>query len=248
MHDKGVDSLENICYECYETGCIVEKEIYESSQFVTAKKYDALYAEELPRFRKQPRNIYALPYDDQPSRIYNGTGRMGLDLGNKHRKRLAGEQRKLAKKFLDDYNFADELMQTENTAQQFVSLFEESDQYELIWVRNSGTKRSAPEGFEFIGYDISYPCDYSGGFSIICDCLFICRWHGCDQEGVLFLPEFGKLNANGLFDDWQSAYEYMVKYLSEDWTERGTYCIFEVFRKPTREKGAPCDLLNETRC
>ena len=88
-----------------------------------------------------------------------------------------------------------------------------------------------PEGYEFIGYDISYPCDYSGSFSIICDCMFICRWHGCDKEGILFLPEFSKLNANGLFDDWQSAYDYMVKYLSEDWTERGEYCILEIFKK-----------------
>lgn len=231
MQNKAVKLLKNICYECNETGCITEKEIYEIAQFVTVKKYDVLYAEELPRFRKQPLNIYALPYDNQPSKIYNGTGRMGLDLCDKQRNGLTNLQKQLAKKFLDDFNFADELMQTESTALQFISLFEESDNFELIWVQNSGTNCDIPDGYEFIGYDISYPCDYCGSFSIICDCMFVCRWHGCDKEGTLFLPEFCKLNANGLFDDWQSAYDYMVKYLSEDWTERGEYCIFEIFKK-----------------
>ena len=81
-----------------------EKEIYDIAQFVTVKKYDVLYAEELPRFRKQPLKIYALPYDDQPDKIYNGTGRMGLDLGDKQRKKLTNLQKHLSKKFLDDFN------------------------------------------------------------------------------------------------------------------------------------------------
>ena len=59
----------------------------------------------------------------------------------------------------------------------------------------------------------------------------ICRWHGCDEEGTLFLEDFNKLNENGLFDHWQDAYDYLVKYLSEDWTERGTFGIYEVYRK-----------------
>ena len=47
---------------------------------------------------------------------------MGLDLGDKQRKKLTDLQKHLSKKFLDDFNFADELMQTESTALQFVSL------------------------------------------------------------------------------------------------------------------------------
>lgn len=223
--------MKSICYECYETGCITEKEIYEIAQFVTVKKYGVLYAEELPRFRKQPLNIYALPYHEQPSKIYCGTGRMGLDLGDKHHKNLTDTQKQIAKKLIDDFNFADALMKTEDTAKQFISLFKKSDNFELIWVRNSGLNSNVPDGYDFIGYDISYPCDYSGSFSIICDCMFICRWHGCDEEGTLFLPDFKKLNANGLFNDWQSAYDYMVKYLNEDWTERGVYCILEIFKR-----------------
>lgn len=231
---KAVKLLKNVCYECYETGCITEKEIHEIAQFVTVKKYDILYAEELPRFRKHPLNIYALPFATKPSKIYRGTGRMGLCLGHSHRKLLTGAQKELVKKFYDDCSIADELMQTEATAQRFISLFKGSNKYELIWVRNSGTKREAPDGYDFSGYDISYPCDFSGSFSIICDCMFICCWHGCDQEGTFFLPEFNKLNANGLFNDWQSAYDYMVKYLSEDWTERGEFCILEIFQKSER--------------
>lgn len=64
-------------------------------------------------------------------------------------------------------------MKTESTALQFISLFEESDDFELIWVRNSGTNRAIPEGYEFIGYDISYPCDYSGSFPLfVTVCLY----------------------------------------------------------------------------
>ena len=229
--------MKNICYECNETGRITEKEIYEIAQFVTVKKYDILYAEELPRFKNhpiKPSNVYALPYEDNPPKIYNGTGRMGLIVYDEQRKDLTDLQKQLAQRCLNDFYFADELMQRESTALQFISLFEKSDDFELIWVQNSGTNGDIPAGYEFIGYDISYPCDYSGSFSIICDCMFVCRWHGCDKEGTLFLPEFSKLNANGLFDDWQSAYDYMVKYLSEDWTERGEYCIFEIFKKSKR--------------
>ena len=92
--------MKNICYECYETGCITEREIHEIAQFVTVKKYDVLYTEELPRFRKQSLKIYALPYDDQPTKTYNGTGRMGLDLGDKQRKKLTDLQKQLSKSFL----------------------------------------------------------------------------------------------------------------------------------------------------
>ena len=103
--------MKSICYECYETGCITEKEIYDIAQFVTVKKYDVLYAEELPRFRKHPLKIYALPYDEQPDKTYNGTGRMGLDLGDKLRKKPTELQKQLSKKLYTDFHFADELMQ-----------------------------------------------------------------------------------------------------------------------------------------
>ena len=223
--------MSNVCYECCDTGSITEKEIDEIAQFVTAKKYSILYNEELSEFKKQSLKVYALPFNQQPTKNYYGVGRMGLSLGDKFCKKLTPEQNRLVEKFFDDFAFADKLMQTESTARQFLSLFKQRDYFELIWVRNSGSKAEIPNGYDFIGYDISYPCDYSGGFSIICDCMFICRWHGCDEQGTLFLSDFNKLNDNGLFDEWQAAYDYMVKYLNEAWTERGEYCIFEVYRK-----------------
>ncbi|MGN0518612.1 MAG: hypothetical protein ACI4II_07820 [Acutalibacteraceae bacterium] len=223
--------MKSICYECNETGNIIEKEIEYSSQFCTVKKYNILYDEELPRFQKEPLNIYAIPFFDKPQKIYNGTGRMGLDLPDKHRRNLTKQEKKMVDKIFKDFTFADELMSNEASALQYISLFDDADKYELIWVQNSGVKESIPKGYEFIGYDISYPCDYSGGFSIICDCMFICCWHGCDENGTFFLSDFEKLNSNGLFDVWQDAYDYMVKYLGEEWSERGEYCIFEIYKK-----------------
>lgn len=223
--------LKTICYECYETGDIIEKDIDYFSRFSTVKKYDVLYAEELPRFQKSPLNIYGLPYYNKPQKIYNGTGRMGLELTDKHKKKLTNDQKAIVNKIFDTFSFADELMQDESSALQYIALFEEARNFELIWSRNSGAKDEVPNGYEFIGYDVSYPSDYSGSFSIICDCMFICRWHGCDEAGTLFKSDFDKLNANGLFDNWQDAYDYMVKYLNEEWTERGEYCILEVYKK-----------------
>lgn len=222
--------MKAICYECYETGHIIETEVDYPSQFSTVKKYEILYAEELPRFKKTPLN-YALPYYNKPKKIYNGTGRMGLDLGDKHKKKLTKEQKEIVKKIIDDFSFADELMKEESSALQYMALFKEASNFELIWVRNSGVKDDVPKGYEFIGYDVSYPIDYAGSFSMICDCMFICRWHGCDEEGTLFTADFDKLNANGLFDNRKDAYDYMVKYLNVDWTERGQYCILEVYKK-----------------
>ncbi len=223
--------MKNIYYECYETGCITEHEANAFAGFVAVKKYDVLYSEELHRFKENPLNYYALPYSDEPSKFYNGLGRGELHIDIKFKKKLTKDQKQLAKKIFRDFDITYKLMKTEDSALQYLSLFEKSDNFELIWVRNCKTKGEIPNGYKFIGYDIAYPCDCFGSFSIINDCMFICCWHGCDEEGTLFIPEFNKLNDDGLFNDWQSAYDYMVKYLNEDWTERGRYCIYEIYKK-----------------
>ena len=210
-----------ICYECYETGKITEKETASAAQFSTVKKYDILYAEELPRFQKEPVHIYGLPFGERPEKIYNGTGRMGLNYMNDYKSGLTGAEKELAQRIGDDDVFANRMMRQEASALQYLRLFQDAEKFELIWVRSSGAQDGIPAGYTFIGYDISYPCAYDGSFSIICDCMFICRWHGCDAEGTLFASDFRKLNRNGLFDAWQDAYDYMVKYLNESWTERG---------------------------
>lgn len=107
----------------------------------------------------------------------------------------------------------------------------------LYKCNNTGEIKEEPYGYKegqfsvVKKYDVAYPPDCSGGFSIICDCMFICKWHGCDSEGTLFSKDFGKLNENGLFDCAEDAYIYMVRYLGEDWSERGEFGIFEVYIK-----------------
>ncbi|MBR6826035.1 MAG: hypothetical protein IKM59_05755 [Oscillospiraceae bacterium] len=226
-------TMKCLLYRCEEPGVITEEEIPGSAQFATAKKYRVLYAEELPRFLKQPLNIYALPFHPEPERMYCGTDRTGLHFFDKQKWRLSREQKALSKRLTEDFDFANELMKTETTALQYLSLYKSCEDYELIWVRIHGTEGEIPEGYSFAGYDVSYyPCESWGAFSMINDCLFICRWHGCDMEGKLFLEDFHKLNQNGLFENWQDAYDYMLKYLKEDWTEKGEYCIFEIYRRP----------------
>ena len=173
-------------YECYETGIIVEKPYDFPGLFSTEKKYSVLYREELPRFQKQPLNMYALPYSDEPVKIYNGLGRMGLDETGS----LNPSVKELS---TDDIEC---LMLDEKSALVFLSSCNNADEYELVWSKISGSNENIPDGYKFIGYDISYPPYCDGAFSIICDCLFICRWHGCDIEGTLFLDDFNKLNEN----------------------------------------------------
>lgn len=222
--------MKTIKYLCDAPGRIAEVETYFSSMFVTAKKYDVLYKQALPRFADWPR-VYGLPYKEQPSHIYLGTGRDGLDLLDTMKRELSDEQTEVGLRFLEDRTCGYELMDNEETGLQFMSLFEAEEDYELIWVRNHGSEDRVPMGYEFLGYDVSYCPDYSGSFSMICDCLFICRYHGCDLEGSLFAEDFAKLNCNGLFDLWQDAYSYMVKYLNEAWTEHDEYFILEVWRR-----------------
>ncbi len=207
----------------------MEKEAEYTPQFATVKKYDVLYKEELPRFQKASLDIYGLPFADVPKKTYCGPGRMGLDLTDNHKLLLSSAQKDLIDQIQNDYYFADTLMLNESTALQYINLYENADDYELIWLRSIGSKTQIPTEYKFVGYDISCPADYQGAFSIICDCMFNCRWHGCDEQGTLFATDYDKLNENGLFDEWQDAYNYMVKYLNEEWTERGVYDIFEVY-------------------
>lgn len=91
------------------------------------------------------------------------------------------------------------------------------DDYEIVFGRESGDSTDAL-GHEFLGCDAAY---WEGDrFSCICDALFFPRWHGTDPEGVLFLPHFQTLNANGLFDTNTAALGYLEFYTSFPWTER----------------------------
>lgn len=201
-----------ILYKCYETGIISKITDYPvpTSLFCTEKIYKKLYEEELPRFLKNPINIYALPYEKNPKKIYCGLGRMGID---------------------EISEIDESIIFKESEMLDYMKICGSSRDYELIFVRLSGSDDEIPQNYSFIGYDIAYPPEADGGFSIICDCMFICRWHGCDCEGTEFAEDFALLNDNGLFDSWCNAYNYMVHYLTQEWSERGIFGIYEIYSK-----------------
>ena len=47
---------------------------YKPAGYCILTKYETLYRQELPRFRKDPLRIYALPYEDSPVQVYRGIG------------------------------------------------------------------------------------------------------------------------------------------------------------------------------
>jgi len=215
-------------YECSETGVINIKPSHSLAQFSVVKNYNILYHQELPRFKKNPLKIYGLPFHKTPKKVYLGLDRMGLEPLAKKAK-LSKEDKIIAQQLESFEIEADSLMFSEQDAKKYRSLFREADDYELIWSRIVGSDESIPKGYSFIGYDVTCPPSYNGAFSIICDCMFICKWHCCDREGTLFSDDFKKLNQNGLFNDAETAYDYMKKYLNADWTERGEFGIFEIY-------------------
>ena len=154
---------------------------------------------------------------------------MGLSNWDDKIKNLNKEQQELCKQIEASTIDSPCLMLDKDSAHEYMSLFSDAEKYELIWTRISGSQATIPDEFRFIGYDISYLPDEQGAFSIICDCMFICRWHGCDEAGTEFAAEYSKLNTNGLFSSFTDAYLYMVHYLSQDWSERGRYGIFEIY-------------------
>ena len=167
-------------------------------------KYEYLYRRESKRFGEC--TPYALPGKNKNMKIYNGLDREPLGYTPDDAARYSyGEMQKI-RQSLDN-----------------------KDDLEVIFVRVSGFDADVPQGLEFLGYDVGYPPD-GDGFSAICDCMFLCRWHGCDENGTEFDAEFNQLNKNGLFDTEQQAEDYLYHYLSCEWAEMGEFCILEIYR------------------
>ncbi|MBR5949738.1 MAG: hypothetical protein IKZ82_14000 [Clostridia bacterium] len=225
-------------YTCYDTGRIFEQRYRYPATFSVVRKYELIYAENLPRFSCS-RQIYALPFGEKPLKVYLGTDRDGAsEYSRGIRKNLTERERALLKRMHEQDGGFCFILRSEAEAELFRGMLEAEDEYELIHVRSAGSDEPYPEGYELLGYDVSYAVDCGGAFSIICDCMFICRWHGCDDEGTLFQEDFDRLNDNGLFDSFDDAHAYMVKYLNEDWSERGKYSIFEVRGRKPQADGA----------
>lgn len=224
--------MEKLINHCYQnTNGPVSEPFDFRAMFVTVKKYEVLYRKALPNFQKEPMDVYALPLTPTPKGIYRGLDREGLDLADKHKRCLTRRQRELAKRIFQNFEYANELMADEDSAREYISLFRDEADAELLFVRLAGDDAAVPEGYRLLGYDVAWEPDYAGGFSAINDCMFICRWHGCDAEGTLFLEDFRRLNENGLFDDPAHALAYLHRYAAQDWTETGDYCIWEIYAR-----------------
>ena len=180
-----------------------------SAQFCIVKKYELLYKEELKRFDKYLSTPYALPAHGKASRIYRGIDRDPLEYTPTN---------------FHEYNH-------ETAVQYFNSL--SAQDAELIFIRSAGCHDAIPDNFTLLGYDAAWVFGFGAcdGFSAICDCMFLCRWHGCDHDGTEFASEFQKLNQSGLFDNYTDAVNYLKHYLSQDWAELGEYCIYEIYGK-----------------
>ncbi len=180
-----------------------------TSQFCIVKKYDILYRNALPRFKEHEKTPYALPARYKVMRIYKGIDREPLE-------------------YTPD-NFHE---YTQKSVIQYFDSIDKTDA-ELLFIRAAGCNDKIPSGLISLGYDTTWvfghgACD---GFSAICDCMFLCRWHGCDNEGTEFISEFQKLNNNGLFNSADDAEKYLTHYLEQDWAEQGAYCIYEIYGK-----------------
>lgn len=205
-------------YSCENPGEIIQTSTDEylypiiPSQFCIVYKYDSLYNRILPRFNNVKDTPYALPAERKPIRLYNGIDREPCDNTPCDFDRYSHEDAKLYYRLLLETKDAKDI--------------------ELIFIRIDGCSNKIPEGMTFLGYDIAYPftCEYSDGFSIICDCMFLCRWHGCDASGTEFVDDFALLNDNGLFDRKEEACNYLYHYLNQDFAETGDYLIYEIYK------------------
>ena len=178
---------------------------YSPAQFCIVEKYESLYEKALARFKNN--SLYALPGKNKTIRLYNGIDREPLDYTPDDMDRYSKEEA------LQYYHGLD------------------NRKLDLIFYRMAGSCRELPDGLTFIGYDVGYLFGkgYGDGFSSICDCMFLCRWHGCDAEGTEFIKEFNQLNKNGLFDTEEQAVDYLYHYLNQDWAETGDFCVFEIY-------------------
>lgn len=199
--------MDCVIYSCEDSDGIKELSLDEyqwpfiSSQFCIVKKYEYLYKEALPRFLKFEDTPYALPSKRKAMYVYKGIDREPLEYTP------------------DDFH-----EYTEEKAVQYFASISRQDA-ELLFIRAAGCDDDIPDGLTLFGYDAAWVfghgvCD---GFSAICDCMFLCRWHGCDDEGKEFLSDFRLLNHNGLFNTAEDACAYLKHYLNQDWTEEGEY-------------------------
>ncbi len=193
--------------------------------FLIVKTYQKLYLDYVTRYNLT-RDWYAIPrIDKNPEQ--NPIQYRGLD-----RDALSEFEDSdiLAEIRLAELNTADKcfdgLIVQYTDAQEAYNYLDDKQNYEIIWTRIAGCTHMPQPDFLSIGFEPTY---FVGDhFAAQCDCMLFPRWHGTDDEGILFMNYFHKLNEYGLFNSPQEAREFLDYYLSFDWTETGDYGIAEV--------------------
>ncbi len=208
--------------------------------FLIVEKYERLYQKYKARYNLTS-DLYAIPRIDsspQASRIkYRGIDRDCLTPNDVNPRnlaeiRLAEIGSEMKSKYKGEYYL--EILPDEDfiPVEQLTEMYDllESDRinFETIFVKIAGTECDIPDNFMSIGFEPSY--FHSDHFSASCDCMLFPRWHGPDDEGILFLDYLKLLNLDGMFDSAEIARAFLTYYLTFDWTEReGDYFIVEVF-------------------
>lgn len=183
-----------------------EEAYFPLSKACIVYRYAYLYRRESGRFTAYDTTPYALPGRNKQMRSYDGFDRNPLD-----------------------YTPDAEEPRTYDEIRALRQSLPNSGNLETIFVRVADSGESIPQGLDFLGYDACYTPD-SDGFSAICDCMFLCRWHGCDETGTAFADDFGRLNTHGLFRSKRETEDYLCRYLMQEWAETGDFCVLEVYR------------------
>jgi len=208
-------------YDCYETGVIFE-EPYDGAEsgFCIVENYDSAYRR-LQEYRKSNPEIFGVLDENVPEKRYLGIGNKSTPddaIGYSWR-----------------WEIDSVLPQSENEALEIMETFYSKDNCELVWIRVHGATAVIPEKYQFCGYDITYTPEIDGAYSIVNDSVSGGFFYRNSERKTKFLVYFDRLNENGLFDEFGTAFEYMKFYLSIDTSERGTFCICEIYRRTSAE-------------
>jgi adenylate kinase family enzyme len=181
--------------------------------YLIVKKFDILYKKYAAEYDLK-KTIYGIPRIDVSYENCN-CKYFGLDREYYYNDDITDEDET---DFIYDYYNALETLNNLN-----------DDNYELIWTRLADSGVGSLPEFISIGYEPTY--FYGDHFSIICDSLFIPRWHGTDDEGTAFQEYFNSLNKFGLFNFLEEAERFKEYYSTFEWAETGTFYVAEVFMR-----------------
>jgi hypothetical protein len=211
---------------------VKDNKIYDSG-FLVVKTFEREYHDWFSKFVSKPDlipDIYAIPQVDRPP------GESNIKYRGMDRDELSTEfpydilAKLRIEELIDEGKSADGLIFDRNEALDLFSYLDDDDKldYEIIWAKIATSPAAPPGGYNTVGFEPTY---FSGDhFAPQCDCMLFPRWHGTDDEGILFLEYFHKVNRYGMFDSIQDAGNFLKYYLNIDWTEHvGEYVIAEVF-------------------